>query len=99
MEEFLTEYDNFNTYYSNVKNRENEIAKLNELFEASNDFDLVKESSLQNNDDMFEKFCPEYQESLNEYNEKYKAIEEKANYSFYFETATEDEEMVNTVHK
>lgn len=99
IKEFLTEYDNFNSFYANVKHKENELKTLETLYETSNDFDLVKESSLQNNDHMFKTFCPEYTDSLKEYKDKFQNIEDKVNYTFHFETGTEEDELINSVHK
>ncbi|CAI2358841.1 unnamed protein product [Moneuplotes crassus] len=99
MQDLLDEDEAFNEYYTNVKHKELEIAKLEDLYENSNDYDLVKESSIMKNEEMFKEFVPEYTESLNRCKQKYKEIEEKSGYSFSFETVTKDEEIINTIHK
>ena len=99
MKEFLDEYDNFCAFFTNVKHKQEDIVSFDKLYEASNDFEIVKESSFRQADMMFKDFWPEYNASLNELNEKYDQIEEKANYSFHFQTNTDDEEFVSSVHK
>lgn len=99
MKEFLDEYDKFSAYYANIKQKNNEIDHLDGIYEKSSDFDLVKESSIMQNDQMFKNFCPEYNNNLDEFKTKYDQIQSKSNYSFHFSTATKDEEIINSVHK
>lgn len=99
MKDFLDEYDNFIAFYTNVKHKQEDITALEQLYDSSNDFDIVKESAFRQSDLMFKDFCPEYSTSLNELKEKYEQIEKKANYTFHFQTNTDDEEIVSNVHK
>ena len=99
MQEFLEVGDNFGAFYANIKQKENEIQSLDQLYTESNDFDLVKESSLKQSDLMFKEFCPEYQISLDEYKRKFSDLESKFNYTFHFETGTDNDEVINSIHK
>lgn len=99
MKDFFEQYDNFGAFYGNVKDKHEEIQNLEELYESSNDFDLVKESALRDNDTMFKEFCPEYNESLQEYQEKLNDLDNKVNYTFHFHTGTNGDELIDNVHK
>ena len=72
---------------------------MEQLFENSNDFDIVRESVFRQSSFLFKEFWPEFNTHLAGFKEKYNQTEQKANYSFHFETTSNDEEIINSIHK
>lgn len=99
LKDFLGEYDSFNAYYANVKQKSEEIEHIEDIYKNSSDFDLVKENLIRQNDEMFKGFCPEYSKNLDDFKKKFDEIEKNSSYTFHFSTATKDEEIINNVHK
>ena len=99
MKDFFTQYNNFSNFFANIKQKHEEIEDLEAIHQRSSNFDLVKESTMRQNDEIFMEFCPEYTQSLSEFEDKYKELETKSTYSFHFHTTTKDEEIISNVHK
>ena len=97
--DFSEEYETYVGALNNIKKKNLEIDELEDLFKTSNDFDLVKENHLRSTSNLFREYCPELEEQLGGFRERFGFLQKKMNYNFSFQSTIDEDKIADFLHQ